>query len=668
MQTFHQDVNALICKQLGETIRIEPWGQDSLRVRSTVNPQIDFDTPGGLLKPTQTEVQINIGNSQSSIRNGNLMGIIDLREDPLQATTPAIRYINVKSGEELLAETSAEFPRPAAREYKPIGGSHYRVEARFKSYPNEKIFGLGQHQHGHLNQKGVVIDQFQINTEICIPFLLSNRGYGFLWHNPAVGRVELGVDRTRWVAESTLQFDYWITTGETPADILKSYAEATGYPPMLPEWAAGFWQCKLRYRNQEELLAVAREHKQRELPMSVIIADFFHWTNQGDWEFDPQCWPDPTAMVTELSEMGIRLMVSVWPTVSPHSRNFQTMMDRKFLVNTRQGVAAHMFFRDTYAGPTYTHYYDPTHPEARRFVWEQVREGYYKHGIKVWWLDACEPEINPRDPENLIYHLGDGLAVTNLYPLLNAQAFYDGMKSEGEDDVVLLCRSAWAGSQRYGAIVWSGDIQSTFEALQKQVRAGLNAGLSGIPWWTTDIGGFFGGDIDSPYFRELIVRWFQFGVFCPIFHLHGFRLPNDDLTNSGGPNEVWSFGEEAYKIIKDLLFLRERLKPYIMEQMKLAQDDGIPPMRPLFFDFPDDTQGWEIEDQFMFGPDLLVAPVLYEGAFSRKVYLPSGITWRDAWTEEIIEGGQWIEADAPLEHIPLYLRGEAILPVRDNHL
>jgi len=409
------------------------------------------------------------------------------------------------------------------------------------------------------------------------------------------------------------------------------------------------------------LLSVAHEHKRRGLPLSVIVADFFHWTRQGDWQFDPECWPDPAAMVRELGEMGVKLMVSIWPTVSALSPNFPEMQRRGLLVGTARGVPAHKPFRDTrLEGPVYVHYYDSTHPEARQFIWEWVREGYYRHGIKVWWLDACEPEMTPMDPDNLRYHLGDGMAVTNIYPLMHARGFYEGMRAEGEEEIITLCRSAWAGSQRYAAAVWSGDIQSTFEA---QVRAGLNIGLSGIPWWTTDIGGFFGGDVSTPYFRELIVRWFQYGTFCPLFRLHGFRMPNVEFLDSGGPNEVWSFGEEAYGIIRELLFLRERLRPYIMTQMRLAHEKGIPPMRPLFFDFPEDEESWAVENEFMFGPDLLVAPVLHEGARSREVYLPAGTTWTDAWTDEALAGGQWVTASAPLDRIPLYLRKGKRLPI-----
>lgn len=662
--TFYKKDNTLIWQRDHETIQLEPWRHNSLRVRGTTNSHIRSNLPGALLDYTDPQTaEIEIEAEQATIRNGTILAQI--------SDAGAVCFFNSVTGEEILGEKSQKFPQPK-NHFKATGGDLQRVELQFKAYKDERFYGLGQHQHGLLNQKGCVIDLLQLNSEVCIPFLLSNRGYGFFWNNPAVGRVELGYNSTRWIAEATPQLDYWVTVGDTPAEIVSRYIDATGHPLMLPEWAAGFWQCKLRYSSQEELLSVAREYKQRGLPLSVIVIDYFHWTAQGDWQFDPECWPDPAAMVRELNEMDVKVMVSVWPTVNPLSRNFKEMQDRGLLIRTERGVSSHSVLTDTQTPgePVTVYFSDATHPESQTFMWEQIKEGYYNHGIKTFWLDACEPEMYPTHPENLRYHLGNGLAVTNIYPLKHAEGFYEGMRAEGEEEIVTLCRSAWAGSQRYGAAVWSGDIASTFEALQAQVRGGLNIGLSGIPWWTTDIGGFHGGDPESPYFRELIVRWFQFGAFCPLFRLHGFRTLADTERYwiSGGPNEVWSFGDEAYEIIKELLFLRERLKPYIMEQMALAHTKGIPPMRPLFFDFPQDETAWSIEDQFMFGPDILVAPVLHEGVRSREVYLPTGATWTDPWSGETFAGGQQITANAPLEQIPLYLRDEAKLPIGVNFL
>jgi alpha-D-xyloside xylohydrolase len=566
----------------------------------------------------------------------------------------------------LAEELPLRATRIPPRAFQAVHGDLFQLQVHFKAYAGERFYGLGQHQHGRLDQKGCVIELAQRNTEVSIPFLYSNRG--FLWHNPAIGRVELGQSETRWVAEATPQLDYWITAGTTPAEIMQHYADATGYAPEFPEWASGFWQCKLRYRSQEELLAVAREYHRRELPLSVIVADFFHWSRQGDWRFDPELWPDPPAMVRELEEMGVKLMVSIWPTVSPHSENFSMMSARGLLVRTERGIPVLMPFQDNQpAGLLYVHYYDSTNPEARQFIWDRVNKNYYQHGIKIWWLDACEPEMFPTHPDNLRFHLGNGSAVANIYPLLHEQGFYEHMREAGQTDILNLCRSAWSGSQRYGAAVWSGDINSTFEALQAQVRAGLNMGLSGIPWWTTDIGGFYGGDPEAPAFRELVVRWFQYSVFCPLFRLHGYRNLKTDsamMLHTGGPNEAWSFGDEVYEIIKDLLSLRERLRPYIHEQMQVAHEKGTPPMRPLFFDFPADEASYSIEDQFLFGPDLLVAPILTADARQRSVYLPAGTTWADAWTGERVDGGQTITADAPLNRIPVYLRGDAWLPIQ----
>jgi alpha-D-xyloside xylohydrolase len=428
---------------------------------------------------------------------------------------------------------------------------------------------------------------------------------------------------------------------------------------MLPEWAAGFWQCKLRYRNQDEVLEVAREFKRRSLPLSVLVIDYFHWSKQGEWRFHPDDWPDPSAMVAELEAMGVTTMVSVWPTVNPRSQNYAEMAERGLLIETEQGIGGQLEFwdRDTEGRVPMT-YYDSTNPEARAYLWEKVTEGYHKHGIRTWWLDACEPEQRPEMPGNLRYHLGSGLEVGNIYPMLHARGFYEGMRAAGEQEVVLLCRSAWAGSQRYGALVWSGDITSSFEALRQQVTAGLNMAMSGIPWWTTDIGGFHGGNIEDPVFRELLVRWFQFGVFSPVTRLHGVRQPvtGAGALETGAPNEPWSFGEPAGEILREWLELRERLRPYVMSVMREAHETGLPVLRPLFLEFPGDGPSWEIDDQYLFGSDFLVAPVLDEGVRERRVYLPAGTDWRDAWTGEQHAGGQWLDAPAPLERIPVYVR------------
>jgi alpha-D-xyloside xylohydrolase len=662
MGVFSQQGTALEWRGGHETVRIEPWGADSLRVRGTLWAQIRDDLPGALLPPeTKAAPSTEITPDQARISNGGLTADI--------TAGGRIRFTRTGDGAELLSEVVPHFTGPAQRRYAPTGngsGLHH-IEVLFNAKDGERCYGLGQHQHGKLDQKGAVVELIQRNTEVSIPFLLSSAGYGFLWNNPGIGRVELGTTATRWVAEASRQWDYWVTAADEPAGIVRRYTEVTGRAPMLPEWASGFWQCKLRYRTQDELLDVAREFRRRGLPLSVIVVDYFHWTRQGEWRFDPDEWPDPGAMIAELDQLGVKLMVSIWPTVNPASENYAEMDDLGLLVASERGPAVHLPIWDKGSGGhrAMMSFYDPTNPRAREYVWSKARDGYYKYGARVWWLDACEPELRPESPDNLRYHLGAGLEVGNLYPLLNARAFYDGMTAEGEDEVVSLCRSAWAGSQRYGAAVWSGDVDSTFADLRRQIPAGLNIGLSGIPWWTTDIGGFKDGDVRDPGFRELLVRWFQFGVFCPLTRLHGFRLPGtmSGAGQSGAPNEPWSFGDEAYEILRRWLALRERLRPYVMSTMRAAHAEGLPPMRPLFLNVPADPACWEIDDQFFLGDDLLVAPVVTEGATERRVYLPEGVAWRDAWTGEPLPGGQWLTAAAPLDRIPVYVRaGGALEP------
>ncbi len=620
----------------GETLWLEPWGPDAVRVRATERGHFD-DMPGALAEPPEGATQsateaeplsrpatVQMHDGSAELTNGLLRVLVD--------ADGRLHFYNSRSGTLLTEEPVRHFYNPPQRNFRATSSDLYHLECSFAAQPGERFYGLGQHQHGRLDQKGCVIELQQRNTEVCIPFTLSSRGYGFLWNNPAVGRVELAENATRWVAEVTRQLDYVVIAGDTPADVIGRYVAMTGRPPLLPEWALGFWQCKLRYRTQDELLGVAREYRRRGLPLAVIVVDYFHWTMMGDWQFDPAFWPDPGAMVKELKSMGVELMVSVWATVNRNSVNYEEMQRRGLLVCAERGLPGFMSINDRFpAGPSNVIYYDATNPEARAFVWDKVRRNYHDLGIRVLWLDADEPEIYPMHHDNLRFALGNGMEVSSIYPLLHQKGFYEGMREVGEQEFVFLSRSAWAGSQRYGASVWSGDIPSTFESLHTQIRAGLNIAVSGIPWWTTDIGGFRDGDIRDPQFQELIVRWFQYGVFCPLFRLHGVRQPlngEEGAMQSGAPNEIWSFGDMAYGILKSLLFLREKLKPYLMELNRRAHEQGLPPMRPLFVDFPTDVHAWEVEDEFLLGPDLLVAPSLdMVSATGRSVYRRGATGW-----------------------------------------
>jgi alpha-D-xyloside xylohydrolase len=364
-------------------------------------------------------------------------------------------------------------------------------------------------------------------------------------------------------------------------------------------------------------------------------------------------------MADELSAMGIKLMVSVWPQVALDSENFEEMKAQGLLIRQELGFGCSMRFFDSD-----TLFFDATNPKARRYVWEKCKQNYFNKGVALFWLDEAEPEYSVYDFENYRYFLGPNAQIGNIYPQLFSKAFYEGMEETGQKEIVNLIRCAWAGSQRYGALVWSGDIHSSFEHFRRQICAGLHMGISGIPWWTTDIGGFSGGDPDSEAFRELLVRWFQYGTFCPVMRLHGERLPSQPVPaksdrrvlNTGGDNEVWSFGKEAYKILARYMRLREAMRPYTRSLMREAHEKGSPVMRTMFYEFPADEACWDLKDQYMFGADILVAPVAQEGAVSRAVYLPKGADWVDANGGTRYSGGQTVSVRAPLDIIPVFLR------------
>ena len=664
---FQAETSRLICRIGRETLRIEPVGPSSVRVRATKNAQFDETLPSGLLDDLvpPPQVRIDVDGETASVTNGRIRAEVRKVPRGLEPTLE-LAFYDTETGEVLLEEEMPHILYPNTRNYDAEEGHLWRIETRFRAYEGERFYGLGQHQHGRLDQKGCVIDLLQMNTEVVIPFLVSSRGYGLIWNNPGTGQVELAANRTKWTLNASPQIDYVVIAGRGPADILKGYANLTGRPPIMPDWAMGFWQCKLRYSTQAEVLDVAREYKARGLPLSCLVIDFFNWTKGGEWRIDPDAFPDPAAMVRELRDLGIVPMISIWPTVNANAETFTEMRDAGLLVEHRRGVQASSVFVDANSdGMVPLSFYDATNPEARAYHWSCLREGYVKHGFGAFWLDANEPEVYPTHPDNLRYHLGDGRAVTNAYPFLHQKGYAENMARDGLDEGVILSRSAWLGTQRFPVVVWSGDVKSTFEDLARQVRAGLNMAMSGIPWWTTDIGGFKGGDIRDPGFHELLVRWFQYGVFCPVFRLHGFRQDSDsdprlgrEFLFGGADNEIWSFGSEVEALLASCLMLRERLRPYVAAQMEEAHRTGLPPMRPLFLEFPDDPAAEAIDDQFMLGPDIMVAPVLEAGARSRRAYLPSGPEWTDAWSSETFDGGRWVDVTAPLEHIPVFLRGE----------
>jgi alpha-D-xyloside xylohydrolase len=658
--------DGLVLRNGTETLKVQAWGLDTVRVQAAMEDRFE-PVPDALIKHQPTPADVEVVDGGVRVRSGTLRVFVTDEG-----------HLSFYRGEEDIPMLSEPPTEPLMGSQNPVGRLLHRIDdgafavtATFAAYEDERFYGLGQHANGRLDQKGCVVELRQRNAEVTIPVLVSSRGYGFFWNLPSVGRVELAANHTRWVADRAPQLDYFVYLGDIPAEIIARYYDLTGYPRPLPGWTTGFWQSRCRYRDQDELMAVAREHWRRGLPLSVILVDYLHSERMGDWDWDRERWPDPAAMIDELAEHGCRTIVSVWPHLNPRSRNFEAMRDAGRLVTWADGSPAHFTFADLDApGGQDLYLYDATDPVARAAQWSHVKRAYHDLGAKAFWVDACEPELTSvplaRRESQARFHRGHGSTVASLYPFLATSAFRDGLDEAGDDDAVLMVRSAWAGSQRLGAIVWSGDTLSSWAELRNQVRVGLNMMLSGMPWWNSDIGGFVGGDIHDDGFRELLVRWFQYGAFCPVMRLHGLRgleFSEDDFTASGDENEVWSFGQRAYRILRSLLFFRERLRPYLDQQLAVAATSGVPPMRPLWFDDPDDPEAAAVEDQFLVGPDVLVAPVLESGASTRRLYLPRAVDWRDPWTGTVHPGGSWVTVEAPLEIVPFFVREGSSLSV-----
>jgi alpha-D-xyloside xylohydrolase len=422
----------------------------------------------------------------------------------------------------------------------------------------------------------------------------------------------------------------------------------TGAAPLFGKWAYGFWQCKNKYNSQDELLGVAHKYRQLHIPVDNIVQDWFWWNIMGEPVFNKN-YPDPPGMLKDLHNNNFHTMFSFWPYFRPGSPEYDEMDKKGYFIARTKVAGFH---------PVGQALYDAFNPEARKYYWELINKGLFQIGGDAWWLDTDEPETEGRETNILVTNkvaIGSGARYANLYPLMTTAGVYQGQRNTSEQKrVFILSRSAFAGIQRNSVAAWSGDVESNWPSFARQIPAGLNFSLSGIPYWTTDIGGFIVGNPDEPGYRELFVRWFEYGTFCPIFRVHGTRTTNQ--------NELWSYGPQAQTILASYDRLRYRLLPYIYSLAWMTTNEAYTPMRPLVMDFLSDTRASNISDQFLFGPAIMVNPITQPSATSRKVYLPQA-TWYDFWTGAAKAGGQEIVAAAPLDRVPLYVRAGSILPL-----
>jgi alpha-D-xyloside xylohydrolase len=558
----------------------------------------------------------------------------------------AISYAQLH-GESLVQE--------AARSLTPVkvnGEDTYRAESFVSIYgSHEALYGLGQHQAGVWNYRGESVDISQENSNISVPLMVSSKGYGIFWNSTARSRFNNRFANYLYISSEVADvIDYYFLYGPDLDKIIASYRDLTGQVPMFGKWAYGFWQCKNRYKSQDEILAVARKYRDLHIPVDNIVQDWFWWNRKGEFVFNKN-YPDPKAMVDQLHSENFHLMISIWPFFEPGSANYDYMQKKGWFVD-----------KFKYAKPPYhtdaMAVYDATSAEARKFYWDEVNKGLFTIGVDAWWMDTTEPETEGQEENILLNHklaAGSGNRYLNAYSLLDTQAVYQGQRAASDKKrVFILSRSAFAGSQRNGVTAWSGDINSDWLSFQRQVSAGLNFMLSGIPYWTTDIGGFVFGNPTNPEFRELFIRWFQYGTFNPILRVHGTRNPDE--------NELWSYGPDAQKILVNFDRLRYRMLPYIYSLAWKTTSEAYTTMRPLVMDFRTDARAQNIGDQFMFGPAFLVNPVTEAAATTRQVYLPHA-KWYDFWTGSVVDGGQTINASTPLDRPPLYVRAGSIVPL-----
>jgi alpha-D-xyloside xylohydrolase len=552
----------------------------------------------------------------------------------------------------------------------------YRVSATFDSPQGEHYYGLGQQQQGLLDLRDHRIncwhDYGAIGGEnVCIPFMVSSRGYGLIWDNPSKTTIDLGFNQQNvWSSEVGDRVSFFVIAGDKSDEIYEGYRQLTGVTHMLPKATYGYIQSKAIYPTQEQALDIAKGYRDRKLPLDVLVVDFLNMTRQGEMDLDPARWPDPAAMNRQLHGMGVTTMLSVWPHFSAGTQFYDMLLNKGWLIHTADGTPD----RGSYTkeiGPNI----DTTNPEAARWWWDSIRDRYIKpYGFDSIWLDETEPDV---DPAKDFFYIGSGKRYYNVYPLFHTASVYDGFRRDFGDSrrVMLLARAAYLGAQRNGTVFWSSDIVSTWDMLKRSIPAGLNFTASGMAYWDTDIAGFFSPSIYPTYhaahsplvdpsdardnvdnyedYPELFVRWFQWGAFQPVMRAHGERMHN----------EVWSYGKQAEPILEKYLRLRYELMPYIYSLGYRTYQTGAPFTRALFMDFPDDPNVSDIRDEYMFGPAFLVAPVTEQGATSRKVYLPAGSDWYDYWTNDRIKGGQTITAAAPIDTIPLFVRAGSIVPL-----
>ncbi|UAY50854.1 glycoside hydrolase family 31 protein [Ferruginibacter albus] len=524
------------------------------------------------------------------------------------------------------------------------------IKDNFQLTADEALYGLGQYRDGYLNLRGKTRELVQFNTQVSVPVILSTNGWGMFWDNASRTIFKDDTSGMSFQSDEGNGTNFFLFFGDKLDTILQQYRKLTGDAPLMPKWALGYHQSRNRYTSQQEAISVVKRMRDEKIPMNSIFIDYFFWGKygMGSHHFDEASFPQPKQMMDSFHQYNSKAIVTIWPGFESKTNNYKIMKDAGCLLGGGTAI---------FNGATI---YDPFDPKAAALYWKLANDSLGDKGIDGWFLDGPEPDITETFLKTKTY-LGPATQVRNLYSLYHSSNFYKGLlKAHPDKRPYIITRSGWASQQHYGTVVWSGDIQTTFKELKNQITAGLNFTASGIPYWTTDVGGYEGGDPESEAYRELYVRWWQYGTFCPIFRSHGYRKRGDvgEL-----PNELWAYGENVQKICTQYDELRYRLMPYVYSLAANIANKQYTPMRLLSFDFENDKNVYDIKDEFMYGPAFLAAPVTDSGMRSRDVYLPKGTEWIDFWSGEKLGGGQTIHAAAPVERIPVYVHAGSIVPL-----
>jgi len=609
------------------------------------------------------------------LRYASKDGLLSLRsastEVRIDAKTGQVRFFTA-AGQPLVQE-KAYGARFAGKQ--DVGQPTYRVRQHFQLAPGEAVYGLGQHQDGHFNYRGQQVTLKQNNLDITVPVLHSSRGYGVFWDNYSTTKFADSAQGTVFDSEIGDCVDYYVLNGEGTADgVVAQYRRLTGQAPMFPRWTLGFWQSRERYKSQAELLDVVKKYRALNVPLDGIVQDWQYWGENNDFwnatEFGNPRFPDPQGMVDEVHKLHAHEMISVWPSFGKKTKPYQEFAAKDML-----------FDFITWPRTPHVKVYDAFDPAARDIYWKYLNAGIFKLGMDGWWLDATEPDqLTPFDTDDdNETALGSFRRVRNAYPLMTTSGVYEHQRQTSEAKrVFILTRSGFAGQQRNGAMVWSGDVQSRWDVLAKQVPAALNLSLAGLPYWNSDIGGFFPrGEypkgVKDPAFQELSTRWQQFAAFTPMMRSHG------EFT----PREIYQFGERgswAFDSQEKYIHLRYRLLPYLYSNMWGVTHRAGTLLRALPMDFPQDPKVADMGSEYMFGPAFLVRPVVEAQYVTRPdknvpgttdfthpkttaVYLPAGTSWVDFWTGRRQAGGQTVPRETPIDLLPLYVRAGSVLPL-----